>query len=93
MIDSWLKAVNDGKLTGCVMVDFRKGFDLAHHKILLNKLKCYNCDENCLSWYESYLSNRTQRVILNNDLSPQLVSSVAFPKVPFYALYFFNLYK
>ena len=36
MIDSWLKAVNDGKLTGCVMVDLRKAFDLVDHKILLN---------------------------------------------------------
>ena len=69
MIDSWLKAVNDGKLTGCVMVDFRKAFDLVDHKILLNKLKCYKCDVNCLSWFESYLSNRTQRVSVNNNLS------------------------
>ena len=38
------------KLTGCVMVDFRKAFDIVDHKILLNKLKCYKCDENCLSW-------------------------------------------
>ena len=69
MIGSWLKAVNDGKLTGCVMVDFRKAFDLVDHKILLNKLKCYKCDVNCLSWFESYLSNRTQRISLNNNLS------------------------
>ena len=51
------------------MVDFRKAFDLVDHKILLNKLKCYKCDVNCLSWFESYLSNRTQRVSLNNNLS------------------------
>ena len=67
MIDSWLKAVSDGKLTGCVMVDFRKAFDLVDHQILLNKLKCYKCDANCLSWFESYLSNRTQCVSLNNQ--------------------------
>ena len=28
MIDSWLKTVNDGKLTGCVMVDFQTGRSL-----------------------------------------------------------------
>ena len=28
------------------MVDFRKAFDLVDHKILLNKLKCYKCNEN-----------------------------------------------
>ena len=67
MIDSWLKSVNDGKLTGCVMVDFRKALDLVDIKILLNKLKCYKCNENCLvSWFQSYLSYRTQCVSLNN---------------------------
>ena len=70
MIYSCLKAANDGNsLMDCVMVDFRKAFDLVDHKILLNKLKCYTCDVNCLSWFESYLSNRTQRVSLNNNLS------------------------
>ena len=62
MIDSWLKAVNDGKLTSCVMVDFRKTFDLVDHKILLNKLKCYKCNEKY-----SYLSSRTQCVSFNNS--------------------------
>ncbi|MCG8112744.1 MAG: reverse transcriptase domain-containing protein [Candidatus Thiodiazotropha taylori] len=69
MIDAWLKAINDGKITGCVLVDFRKAFDLVDHKILLNKLECYKCKNICLSWFESYLTNRTQRVYLNNNLS------------------------
>ena len=37
MVDSWLKAINDGKLIGCVSVDFRKAFDLVDYKILLKK--------------------------------------------------------
>ena len=69
MVDSWLKAINDGKLIGCVLVDFRKAFDLVDHKILLKKLQCYKCSENCLKWFESYLTNRTQRVSLNNNVS------------------------
>ena len=39
------------------------------HQILLKKLQCYKCNDSCLSWFESYLSNRTQRVSLNNNLS------------------------
>ena len=31
MVDSWLKALNAGKLIGRVMVDFRKAFDLVDH--------------------------------------------------------------
>ena len=69
MIDSWLKAINDGKFVGCLMVDFRKAFDLVDHSLLLQKLKLYKCDENSLSWVNSYLSNRTQRVSMNNKFS------------------------
>ena len=59
MIDSWLKAMNDGKYVGCLMIDFRKAFDLVDHSILLQKLKLYRCDDNSLSWFVSYLSDRT----------------------------------
>ena len=69
MVDSWLKAINEGKIVGCVLVDFRKAFDLVDHEILLRKLKCYKCNDSCLSWFESYLCNRKQRVSLNNHLS------------------------
>ena len=64
MTDSWLKAINEGKMVGCVLVDFCKAFDLVDHAILLRKLKCYKCTDSCLSWFESYLCNRRQRVSL-----------------------------
>ena len=69
MIDSWLRAVNVGKIIGCVLVDFRKAFDLVDHNILLKKLECYKCNEAYLKWFESYLTNRIQRVSLGNNLS------------------------
>ena len=69
MVDSWLKAVNVGKLVGCVLIDLRKAFDLVDHKVLLKKLQCYKCHETCLRWFESYLTNRTQRFSLNKHLS------------------------
>ena len=69
MIYSWLKGVNEGVMVGCVSVDFRKAFYLVDHQILFKKLQCYKCNDSCLSWFESYLSKRTQRVSLNNNLS------------------------
>ena len=69
MIDSWLKAINDGKFVGCLMVDFRKAFDLVDHNLLLQKLRLYKCDENSLQWFNSYLSNRTQMVSINYKVS------------------------
>ena len=69
MTESWLKAINEGKIVGCVLVDFRKAFDLVDHRIFLKKLKCYKCNDSCLLWFESYLSQRAQRVSLNSKLS------------------------
>ncbi len=43
LIDHFLQAINQGKLVGCILVDFRKAFDLVDHKILLEKLKMYKC--------------------------------------------------
>ena len=37
-IDSWIKAVNEGKLVCCTLIDLRKAFDLVDHNILLDRL-------------------------------------------------------
>ena len=66
MTDTWLKAINEGKLVGCAMIDFRKAFDLVDHNLLLNKLRIYRFNDLSLSWFKSYLSNRTQQVVINN---------------------------
>ena len=33
MIDLWLNAIDNGKMIGVVLVDFKKAFDLADHQI------------------------------------------------------------
>ena len=69
MIIFWLKAINEGKAVGCGLVDLRKAFDFVDHEILLTKLRSYKCNDSGLSWFKSYLCNRTQPVSLNNNLS------------------------
>ena len=69
LIDSWLKAINDGKFVGCVMIDFRKAFDLVDHAVLLKKLEIYKCGKSALSWFKSYLSTRTQTVSIKHSKS------------------------
>ena len=51
------------------MFDFRKAFDLVDHKLLHNKLDIYMFSALRLSWFKSYLSNRTQQVVINNSRS------------------------
>ena len=94
MIDSWLKAINEGKVVGAVMADFRKAFDLVHHDILLKKLKLYKCDENSYSWFHSYLLGRTQQVSIRNSLSEFEMVSCGVPQTsilgPLFLLIFIN---
>ena len=80
MVDAWLKALNAVKIIGCVMVDFRKAFDLVDHQILLKKLQSYKCDSSCLSWMRLYLFNRTQRVAINNELSDSSAVNCGVPQ-------------
>ena len=69
MLDTWLKAVNEGRLVASVMGDFRKAFDMVDHEILLKKLSLYRCNSLTLSWFRCYLSNRSQTVSINGVYS------------------------
>ena len=52
-----------------VRVDISKAFDRVWHKGLLFKLRKLGLYGGLLEWFESYLSNRKKRVILNNASS------------------------
>ena len=67
MTDTWLQAINDGNIVVCVLVDFLKAFYLVDHKLLLHKLKQYKINKLSVSWFESYLSHRTQQVNINTN--------------------------
>ena len=69
MVNKWLNAINDGFMIGVVMIDFKKAFDLVDHKILLQKLKHYKLSDKTMSWFDSYLLHRKQRVCVNNVTS------------------------
>jgi len=57
-----------------IYLDFAKAFDTVDHNILLMKLQHYGIRGTTLSWFRSYLSNRTQVVKYNNTISnPQNV--------------------
>ena len=66
MIDSWLDAIDKGKMIGVVLVDFKKAFDLVDHNILLDKLSLYSIKGEALSWFNTYLTQRKQQVSVNN---------------------------
>ena len=58
--EEWLNAMHKGELTGVLMIDLCKAFDLVDHSLLLRKLKIYRCSKDAHTWFTSYLSERTQ---------------------------------
>ena len=72
----WQLSVKDNKLVDAIYLDFRKAFDSLVHSKILVKLSSYGIGFELLSWIQSFLTGRSQRVIVDNALSkPINVSS------------------
>ena len=41
MMDSWIRGVDTGQLTGACLLDMSSAFDVVNHELLLKKLACY----------------------------------------------------
>ena len=60
------QALNENKYCVGIFLDLKKAFDVVPHSIKLEKL---GITGTALAWFESYLSNRTQKVDINGNLS------------------------
>ena len=56
-------------MTSVTFPDISKAFDTVWVRALLYKLGKYGIKEDLLCWFKSYLSNRTQRVMIKDALS------------------------
>ena len=69
MVGTWLSALNRGSESSLLLADLCKAFDLVDNNILIKKLKLYKCSSVALNWFESYLRNRKQFVVINDTKS------------------------
>ena len=68
LVGTILKNQEENKITIGVFIDLSKAFDTLSHDILLNKLGKYGIRGTTLKWFESYLSNRSMRVKIQNNI-------------------------
>jgi hypothetical protein len=68
IIDDIYESMDEGEITAACFIDITKCFDSIDHTLLLAKLEKHGINEN-IGWFRSYLSNRTQRVVNNGNLS------------------------
>jgi hypothetical protein len=67
-----LHSMDKGELSGILLVDFRKAFDLINHELLLQKLAIYGFKDATLQWFGSYLTERKQLVSIDHSTSDRL---------------------
>ena len=68
--------IDNGMSVVCIYLDFAKAFDKVPHVRLVNKLKAYGFRDNLLKWLQDFLTNRSQRVVINGISSDvELVTS------------------
>ena len=63
------RSMNAGEQMDAILLDFRKAFDKVPHQRLLLKLRHYGIRGNLLDWIEDFLSERTQRVLVEGQHS------------------------
>ena len=67
--DNIISLLEKGVNVDTVYLDFAKAFDKVDHSIVLKKLSLLGIRGNVLSWIKSFLTNRTQKVMVNGFLS------------------------
>ena len=62
-------AVDSGESVDVIFLDFAKAFDKVPRERLLKKLRVHGLSGNLLRWIREWLTNRSQRVVLNGNFS------------------------
>ena len=56
-------------MTGMILIDLQKAFDTIDHDVLLQKLYANGFSKRAVNCFKSYLSNRSFKVNLGNNVS------------------------
>lgn len=74
------EAADDRKLTLLTLLDFSKAFDTVDNDILLCKLRLLNLSDTAVSWFESYLHDRQQCLLVGSSSSEWRVVRSGVPQ-------------
>ena len=80
LTDKWLQEMNNGNLNVAIFLDLRKAFDVVDHHIMCKKLKIYGFHENVITFFSSYLNERTQQVQIGSIHSDKMNIKYGVPQ-------------
>ena len=66
MTEKWRQCLDKGEISGAFLTDLSKAFDCLLHDLFIPKLAAYGFDFDSLVFIQSYLSERQQRIKVNN---------------------------
>ena len=69
LLSDWMTAIDKGCYVGAVFLDLRKAFDTVNHWLLLDNLREVGVNSRSLCWFQNYLADRKQSVMLGNVMS------------------------
>ena len=63
-LHSWLVLFLSNKSTKVIYTDIQKAFDSVSHFKLIKTLTQYRIHKSLVSWFNEFLNNRTQKVVI-----------------------------
>ena len=83
VLDSWTLALDDGGTsTSSILTSQRRLTRTVPHQRLLTKLREYGIEGRILTWIEAFLTERRQRVVVNDSRSPWAEDRLRALKLP-----------
>ena len=75
-----MQAADEGFRTDAIFLDFRKAFDTVPRPKLIQKLKAYGINDQITQWIVSFLTCRSQRVVLDGVYSDEIDVTSGVPQ-------------
>ena len=78
--EEWTNIIDNGHNVDCIYLDYRKAFDSVPHLRLKCKVQSYGIDSPLLAWITDYLTDRSQKVVINGRESRCIPVSSGIPQ-------------
>ena len=80
VIFEWKNALDKKKIVIAVFLDLKRAFETIDRELLIKKMKLNGFDNEVISWFSSFLTNRTQCTKFNEFMSSKLANAIGIPQ-------------